>query len=144
VPLPAFHVGAGCLFAPGRIVQEVPYDPWLYFHGEEQAMAVRLYTQGWDLFHMPGLPVHHLYNDANSGAPPRPLHWDAQEEAQRDVPWWTYEQRARARLAALVGGRDLGIYGLGQARSLAQFAAFSGIDYAARTLAPSAFVPREP
>jgi hypothetical protein len=31
---------------------------------------------------------------------------------------------------------------LGQARSLAEFAAFSGIDYAARSLAPAAFVPR--
>src|SRR4051812_31188561 len=141
-PLAAFHVGAGCLFAPGRIVQEVPYDPWLYFHGEEQAMAVRLFTHGWDLFHMPGLPVHHLYNDAGSGAPPRPLHWDPQEEAQRDVPWWAFEQRARLRLAALVGGVDLGVYGLGQARSLAEFAAFSGIDYAGRTLAPSAFIAR--
>ena len=142
VPLPGFHVGAGCLFAPGRIVQEVPYDPWLYFHGEEQAMALRLYTRGWDLFHMPGLPVHHLYNDAASGAPARPLHWDAQQEAGRDLAWWSLEQRARARLAALVAGADLGIYGLGSVRSVADFAAFSGIDYAARTLAAPAFRPR--
>lgn len=141
-PLPAFHVGAGCLFAPGRIVRQVPYDPWLYFHGEEQAMALRLYTRGWDLFHMPALPVHHLYNDAASGAPPRPLHWDAEHEAQREVPWWAFEQRSRARLAALVAGEDLGVYGLGTVRSLADFAAFSGIDYAARTLAPAAFVAR--
>ncbi|MBC5782854.1 N-acetylglucosaminyltransferase [Ramlibacter sp. USB13] len=141
-PLPAFHVGAGCLFAPGRIVREVPYDPWLYFHGEEQAMALRLYTHGWDLFHMPGLPVHHLYNDANSGGPPRPLHWDAQQEAERALPWWQLEQRSRERLAALVDGADLGIYGLGRVRSVADFAAFSGIDYAARTLAAAAFAPR--
>lgn len=141
-PLPAFHVGAGCLFTPGYIVQEVPYDPWLYFHGEEQAMALRFYTRGWDLFHMPGLPVHHLYNDAASGAPPRPLHWDEAQEAQREIPWWALERRARHRLAALVAGEDLGIYGLGRARSLADFAAFSGIDYAARTIAPSAFEPR--
>jgi hypothetical protein len=141
-PLPGFHVGAGCLFAPGRIAQDMPYDPWLYFHGEEQAFALRLYTHGWDLFHMPGLPVHHLYNDAASGAPPRPLHWDEAHEAAREVRWWTLEQRSRARLAALVAGEDLGVYGLGQARSLADFAAFSGIDYAARTLAPSAFLPR--
>jgi hypothetical protein len=139
--LPAFHLGAGCLFAPARIAQEVPYDPWLYFHGEEQAMAVRLYTRGWDLFHMPGLPVHHLYNDANAGGPQRPLHWDAQQEAQRTVSWWSFEQRARARLAALVDGVDLGVYGLGSARSLADFAAYSGIDYPARTLAPRAFAP---
>jgi hypothetical protein len=143
-PVPAFHVGAGCLFAPGRITQEVPYDPWLYFHGEEQAMALRLYTRGWDLFHMPGLPVHHLYNDAASGAPPRPLHWDAQQEAQRVTSWWTLEQRARSRLAALVAGTGLGAYGLGTVRSVADFAAFSGIDYAARTLSPAAFAPRTP
>ena len=140
--LPAFHLGAGCLFAPGRIVQDFPYDPWLYFHGEEQALALRLYTHGWDLFHVPALPIHHLYNDAASGAPPRPLHWDAQQEAAREVEWWPLEQRSRARLAALVAGEDLGVYGLGRARSLADFAAFSGIDYAARSLAPTAFQPR--
>jgi hypothetical protein len=142
LPLPGFHLGAGCLFAPGRITQQFPYDPWLYFHGEEQALALRLYTHGWDLFHMPALPVHHLYNDAASGAPPRPLHWDEAHQAARDVDWWTLEQRSRARLAALVAGEDLGVYGLGRARSLADYAAFSGIDYAARSLAPSAFQPR--
>jgi hypothetical protein len=140
--LPAFHVGAGCLFAPGRITHAFPYDPWLYFHGEEQALALRLYTHGWDLFHMPALPVHHLYNDAASGAPARPLHWDAQHEAGRDMDWWSLEQRARARLEALVQGADLGAYGLGRERSLADFAAFSGIDYAARTLSPRAYQPR--
>ncbi len=143
-PLPAFHLGAGCLFAPGRIAQQFPYDPWLYFHGEEQALALRLYTNGWDLFHVPALPIHHLYNEPGSGAPPRPLHWDAQHEAQREVGWWTLEQRSRARLAALMAGDDLGVYGLGRVRSLGDYAAFSGIDYAARTLAASAYVPRQP
>ena len=141
-PLPGFHVGAGCLFAPGRLAQVFPYDPWLYFHGEEQALALRLYTHGWDIFHPPGLPIHHLYNDAASGAPPRPLHWDQAHESLRATSWWALEQRSRARLAALVAGADLGIYGLGAVRSVADFAAFSGIDYAGRTLAPSAFTPR--
>lgn len=139
--VPGFHVGAGCLFAPGRIVQAVPYDPWFYFHGEEQGLALRLYTHGWDIFHMPALPVHHLYNNAASGAPPRPMHWDAAHESERDVSWWALEQRSRARLAALVAGADLGVFSLGRERSLADYAAFSGIDYAARTLAPRAFVP---
>jgi hypothetical protein len=139
MPLPAIHVGAGCLFAPGRIVQQFPYDPWLYFHGEEQALALRLYTHGWDLFHMPGLPIHHLYNDTASGAPPRPLHWDAAHEAGREVDWWTRELRSRRRLAALLAGENLGAYGLGRVRNLADYAAFSGIDYARRTLAPAAY-----
>ena len=140
--LPGFHLGAGCLFAPGRLEQAFPYDPWFYFHGEEQALALRLYTRGWDIFHMPALPIHHLYNDAASGAPPRPMHWDAAHEAQRETSWWALEQRSRRRLAALVGGVPLGVYGLGTIRGLADYAAFSGIDYAARTLAPAAFRPR--
>lgn len=138
-PLPAFHLGAGCLFAPGRIVQEFPYDPWFYFHGEEQALALRLYTHGWDLFHMPALPIRHLYNDPASGAPPRPLHWDPAHEALREIPWWALEQRSRYRLASLVAGEAMGVYGLGAQRSVADYAEFSGIDYAARTLAPRAF-----
>lgn len=140
-PVPAIHLGAGCLFAPGRIAEAFPYDPWFYFHGEEQALALRLYTHGWDLFHMPGLPILHLYNQPGSGAPPRPLHWDQAHEAQRDVAWWTLEQRSRARLAALVAGEPLGVYGLGAERSLADYAAFSGIDYANRVLQRAAFVP---
>lgn len=143
-PIPAFHCGAGCLFAPGRITQAFPYDPWLYFHGEEQALTLRLYTHGWDLFHTPALPIHHLYNDPDAGVPPRPLHWDPAHEAQRETTWWWHEQRARARLAALVAGEDLGVYGLGSARTLTDFAAFSGIDYAARTISAAAYVPRLP
>jgi hypothetical protein len=34
------------------------------------------------------------------------------------------------------------VYGLGTARSVAEYAAFSGIDYAARTIDASAYRPR--
>ena len=111
-----------------------PYDPHFYFHGEERALAVRLYTHGWDIFHarparLP--PVQH----ARLGVPARALHWDAQTDQQRSQNWWTLEQRSRAHLAALLRGDDLGVFSLGRC-SFADYAAFSGIDYAARTLAP--------
>lgn len=141
VPLPGFHLGAGCLFAPGTLVQTFPYDPYLYFHGEEQALALRLFTQGWDIFHVPGLPVYHLYNTGQANGPERPMHWDAGQDGQRAVSWWSLEQRSRQRLADLVAGKPLGVYGLGDVRSLADYAAFSGIDYAARTISPKAYQP---
>ena len=71
---------------------------------------------------------------ANPGAPPRPLHWDAAQDARRSQTWWQLEQRSRERLAALLAGEPLGVYGLGSERTMADYAAFSGIDYAARTL----------
>lgn len=143
-PLPGFHLGAGCLFAPGRFALAFPYDPALYFHGEEQAIAARLFTHGWDIVHMPGLPIYHLYNDGGSGAPPRPLHWDQAHEAKRSLSWWTLEQRSRARLASVLRGDPLGVYGLGTVRTMAEYAALSGIDYAARTLDPKAYRPLVP
>ena len=139
--LPGFHLGAGCLFAPGRLVEELPYDPNFYFHGEEQALALRLFTHGWDIFHMPSLPVYHLYNTPESGAPRRLLHWDAEHDTQRGESWWSLEQRSRQRLAALVNGEVRGVFGLGQERSVADYAAFSGIDYQRRELAPTAYQP---
>ncbi|RZJ10831.1 MAG: glycosyltransferase [Rubrivivax sp.] len=135
-PLPAIHVGGGCLFGPGRIVQEVPYDPFLYFHGEEQAFALRAWTRGWDMFQIPGLPIYHQYVSDDSV---RPLHWSPELDAQRQVRSAQMTEAANRRMAALLWeGADLGAYGLGTARSLADYAAFSGIDYSARQIRPQA------
>jgi hypothetical protein len=142
-PMAGYHLGAGCLFALGQIAQAFPYDPWFYFHGEEQALAARLFTHGWDIFHVPGLPVYHLYNTPDSGAPPRPLHWDEAEERGRGQSWWGLEQRSRNRLAALLDGAPLGAYSLGNVRSMDEYAAFSGIDFKARTIASRAYHPLE-
>lgn len=140
LPVAGFHLGAGCLFASGQIAQCIPYDPSFYFHGEEQGLALRLFTHGWDIFHMPELPVYHLYNNAESGAPRRPLHWDAAHEAQRSLSWWTLEQRSRARLTALAEGEIRGAFGLGTVRTVGDYADFSGIDYGRRTLSDKAFM----
>jgi len=137
--LPGFHLAAGCLFGSGELVLLFPYDPWFYFHGEEQAYALRLFTHGWDIFHVPGLPVYHLYNTPESGAPPRPLHWDEAHERERERSWWELEQRSRKRLQALVAGAPMGAYGLGRARSMADYTDFSGIDFRARTLNSRAY-----
>jgi hypothetical protein len=136
-PVAGFHVAGGCLFAPGRVVNELPYDPHLYFHGEEQSFALRAWTRGWDIVHVPGMPLYHLYTQP--GTQPRPMHWSPELDQARAVRSAQLDEAARARLAALFwGGADLGIYGLGHQRTLADYAAFSGIDYAAHSIAPGA------
>jgi hypothetical protein len=136
-PVPGFHIGAGCLFAPGRVVQELPYDPFLYFHGEEQAFALRAWTRGWDIFHIPGMPIYHQYHQAGQSG--RPMHWSPELDAQRSQRSAELTAAANQRLAALLWqGADLGQYGLGKDRSLADFARLSGIDYLARRISPLA------
>lgn len=123
------HVGAGFLFTLGQFVDEVPYDPYLYFHGEEQSLAIRAYTRGWTILHPQHqrIPLYHLYKAPNQ--PHLTHHWHADYEAQRQVKRTELQQRSDARLLALVSGRLKGAYGLGTVRSLDEFARISGIDY---------------
>ena len=45
-PVKSCHIAAGFFFTSGRFVEEVPYDPQLYFHGEEQSLALRVCCLG--------------------------------------------------------------------------------------------------
>lgn len=129
--LPGFHVGAGCLFSTARLIREVPIDPWLYFHGEEQNLAVRAWTHGWDIWHSADMPIYHRYHKGGE----RPVHWDSHDEQLRAIKWSTLNQQANERMRKLLyEGADLGAYGLGNKRSLEDFRSFSGIDYQNRSI----------
>lgn len=125
---PGCHVAAGFLFCAGAFVEEVPYDPYLYFHGEEQSLAIRAYTRGWDIFHPLLMPIYHLYKTA--GIAHETHHWHGDIDKQRAFDGAYLTERSKLRLTRLLRGEGLaGGYGLGSERTLAQFAAFSGIDY---------------
>ena len=67
------------------------------------------------------------------------MHWSPEHDDQRAVRWNEFEGAARRRLASMLyDGSDLGVYGLGTARSLDDYAAFSGIDYRHRVIEPRA------
>lgn len=132
-PVMGCHVSAGFLFAAGSFVEEVPYDPYLYFHGEEQSLAVRAFTRGWDIFHPLATPVYHLYK--TEGTPYETHHWHGELDARRAFASSYLTERARLRLNRLLMGDGLpGAYGLGTVRSMAQYAELSGIDYARQTI----------
>jgi len=132
-PVLGCHVSAGFLFAAGSFVEEVPYDPYLYFHGEEQSLAVRAFTRGWDIYHPLTTPVYHLYKNENT--PYESHHWHGGVDGRRAFHSSHLMERARQRLNRLLMGDGLpGAYGLGTVRSMAQYSELSGIDYANQTI----------
>lgn len=125
-----FHVAGGFIFARGRFIEEVPYDPYMYFSGEEQNIAIRAWTRGWDLVHprMSEVPLSHLYKRA--GISHDEHHWRQDLESRRTEKWPALQARAHERFCRLVRGELAGsAYGLGSARTLTAFAEFSGLDY---------------
>lgn len=126
------HMAAGFIFTVGSFVEEVPYDPHLYFWGEEQSLSVRAYTRGWDVYHASNLPVYHIY--AEKAAPVRESHWNSKVDEKRTDRWWVLRDASHQRLAKLLWGSGLGVYGLGDVRPLTRYREVSGIDYPAMKL----------
>jgi hypothetical protein len=132
-PQPTAFCGAGFIFGPSAWMVEVPYDPFLYFQGEEITLAVRLYTQGWDLFTPTDVLAYHDYNSR----PDRPRHWIDRRD------WATLNNRSIRRIRHLLDMeqstdetvlREIERYGLGRQRTLSAYQALTGINFKARTI----------
>ena len=122
-----FLLSAGFLFAESEMVEHVPYDPNLYFEGEETTMALRLFTNGFDIFHIPRIPLFHCYVDYSNEAK-RPMHWNEEENKDRTVKWQELQSRSKERISKIITGDMKGSFGLGLDRSLDDYKELSGID----------------
>jgi len=122
----AILMAAGCIFTRGCFVKEIPYDPNYYFYGEELSMALRAFTKGYSFFHIPDVPLFHLYTD--TGNIPRKLHWDPEDDENRVVKWKELDKKSLERLDALFAGNVEEPMNLGKERSLEDYASISGID----------------
>ena len=122
----AYLMAAGCVFTRGDFVKEIPYDPNYYFYGEELSMALRAFTHGYSFFHIPDVPLFHLYTDVSNL--PRKLHWDPEDDKNRAVKWHELEKNSLDRLDDLFAGNIEDSMGLGLERSLEDYALLSGID----------------
>jgi hypothetical protein len=127
-PQPTPFIGAGTLFAPAAIIREVPYDPHIYFTGEEITLAARLWTHGWDIFTPTRVTVYHEYSER----PNKRRHWEDHKL------WVKLSERGAERVRHLMGTeaskdpqvlQDIERFGLGSQRSLAQYEAFAKVDF---------------
>ena len=127
-PVRARFLSAGFLFAPGYFVCEVPYDPELYFMGEEAAMTVRAFTHGYDLFHPAETVVWHDYLRANASK-----HWGDHSEANRAArPWGELDRSSKRKVERLLLGEPVEPFGLGTARTLDEYEAYAGLSFRLR------------
>lgn len=131
VPEHGYLLGAGFVFCSTEWVHEVPYDRFLYFHGEEQAMMLRSFTRGYSVFHVPDVPIFHKYNDEEN-KDDRPLHWDEAEDSRRERPWYFFKNEAVKRFEAMMAGTLPPHFCLGSERSLADYRLISGICFESR------------
>lgn len=132
--VPGCHLAAGFLFTLGRFVVDVPYDPYLYFRGEEQSLSLRAHAKGYQVFHPKHrlIPLYHLYQPV--GQPHAGQHWRPDLEAKRQSEFGWLQQRSNERIQALYSpGSDLGVYGLDSPEHLESFCRLSKIDYLGRT-----------
>jgi hypothetical protein len=138
----AFELSGNFLFTLGSFADEIPYDPHLYFHGEEQNLTIRAYTHGWDMYHPRVIPLYHLYKKPERSEDDTPRHWDEKDNQSRQTTWWKLEEASKRRMCQLLYTNTIkGAYGLGSVRSLDDFAVYSGIDYRLRTVTPRDQVP---
>lgn len=131
-PQKTFFISAGMLFTYGKIVRDVPYDPHIYFAGEEITLALRLWTHGWDIFNPNAVIAYHNYQLKTR----RRRHWEDQAD------WTELNRVSFNRIRFLTGQeampgedclKDINKYGLGDERSLEEFQTSSGLDFLAHT-----------
>ena len=126
------------IFSYGKFVEEVPYDPDLYFHGEESSLAVRAFTFGYDLFHLHRPWVWHYYSRPNTAR-----HWD-------DVPKWEeLNKKSFLKFKQLLGvdgvrRRTFKKFGLGKERTLADYEKYSGIRFKDRKVQQDTYDRKPP
>jgi len=118
-------------FVNSKFINEVPYDPDIYFGGytEETTMSVRAWTKGYDFFSPYRPYIWHEYTRQG-----RPKHWeDHGLESETKKTSGERDVFARQKTCQLFkqedNGIDLGIYGLGDVRTLREYEEFCGFDF---------------
>lgn len=113
---------AGFLFAPGKIVEEIPYDPEISFFGEEICFAVRAWTRGWDIYSPSIILAYHFYTREGYSKI-----W--KDRNIRKVSWKELEQISKEKQRKILCGIEQGIYGVGNTRTLAMYEEMTGINF---------------
>lgn len=132
-PINARLVSGHYFFTLGQHCTEYVYDPDIYFAGDEISLSVRSYTMGYDLYHPHKCFVWHHY-----GRNDRIKHWGDHNQTEKEAgiieqTWGERDIYSKKRIRQLLGEEDnnidLGIYGLGNIRTLQEYETYAGFDF---------------
>lgn len=139
IPMLSRFYSAHFMFSDGAVCEECPYDPNLWFHGEEQSMAVRLWTHGYDLFNPQKIIAWHEYSRNYRG---NKKVWDD----LNDWPERNKKSHQRFRQLFYMEPRtiDFKEFDFGKERSLRDYEKFAGIHFKKRAVQAETLMGKEP
>lgn len=120
----------------GNFINEVPYDPDIYFGGytEETTLSVRAFTHGYDFYSPYRQYIWHEYTRKG-----RPKHWEdhgtensigfketKKTSGERDI---FARKKTRQIFGQEENGISMGKYNLGKKRSLKDYEIYGGFDF---------------
>lgn len=126
--MPSYLVAGGYLFGHSAMFDEVEYDPYIYFIGEEITHAARLFTHGWNGYTPHQCLIHHYYTRKDSSK-----HWQDQPESWGKINTASYKRVRHIlgieRTADSDALQEVKHYGLGRQRTLDEFQARIGVNF---------------
>ncbi len=127
--IPAKFLSGHFIFTTGNFVKECPYDPNMYFRGEELSLSARAFTHNYDFFHPTQSIVWHEYIRSD-----QIKHWDDHTTENGFVTTSNdraiaAKKRARHLLGMEKNITQFGKYGLGTNRTLHDYELFSGLNF---------------
>ena len=114
-PIKAYFISLGFLFTIGSFNREIPFDPNIYFYGDEITTGLRAYCHGYDFFHPHRVIAWHLY-DRKTRTP----HWENHNN------WHILNEKSCRRIKRIFKGVENKIFPIGKTRRISDYEEFIG------------------
>jgi hypothetical protein len=111
------------LFGPKQWIYDVPYDPDMFFLGEEITLAVRSFTHGYNHYVTSKNMAYHKHD--------RGFRKEYSEDHYSNASRLTDVSIKRLETLFMMNnhGLEIGMYGLGDVRTVSQYEKYSGVDF---------------
>jgi hypothetical protein len=110
-PVPTAFLSLHFVFTLGRFNVDIPFDPEIYFFGDEMVTGLRAFSWGYDMFHPHRVIGWHNYDRSH-----RRPHWDDHSG------WHSQHQASLSKIRQLFAGHDPSGALLGPSRSAKDYA----------------------